>query len=178
VKNTLAYFLHQSNCSADAGGLNLSMEMRLEKRDAFTINGYLIETLATDESYDMKSIALREKHEKLLRADNATLYGATWFTDDGNLYYLFGAAQAIETEREIGAGQANQNHAGSDNVLIPKGLFAVATVPKDMLLIQAWGVMWETGLPSIGYNYIEAEKCFELFGENDVREIWVPVLKA
>ncbi|MCL2610846.1 MAG: hypothetical protein FWE02_04115 [Defluviitaleaceae bacterium] len=57
------------------------------------------------------------------------------------------------------------------------GLNAVVAVPKDMPLIQAWGEMGEIGLSSIGYNYIEAEKCFELFGENNVRKIWVSAVK-
>jgi len=140
------------------------MEVRVEKRDGFTISGYLIETLATDEAYNVKSTVLREKYEASLRTDETILYGATWFTNDGKLYYLFGAEQA------------KQNQA-NDSVSIPKGLFAVATVPEGMPLIQAWNEMWETGLPSIGYSYIEAGKCFELFGENNIREIWVPVAK-
>jgi len=78
------------------------------------------------------------------------------------LYYLFGVEQEESTDK--------------DSVSIPAGLFAVATVPNDMPLIQAWVEMWEeNGLPSTSYSYIEAEKCFELFGENGVREIWVPV---
>ena len=142
------------------------MDIRIEKRDGFTISGYLIETLATDESYDIKSKDLRDKYEGSLRMNETTLYGVTWFTNDEHLYYLFGAEQT------------SQNHAGDSSVCIPEGVFAVATVPEDMPLIQAWNDMWETGLPSIGYNYIEAEKCFELFGENGVREIWVPVVKS
>jgi len=142
------------------------MNIRLEKRESFTISGYLIETLSTDESYDIKSMDLRNKYENSLRMDEAILYGATWFTNDGNLYYLFGVEQT------------NSNHAENHKVSIPEGLFAVATVPEDMPLIQAWREMWETGLPSIGYDYIEAEKCFERFGENNVREIWVPVVKS
>jgi len=146
------------------------MKIRIEKRDSFTIVGYQIETLATDESYDTKSIDLRKKHEESLRANDAILYGATWFTDDEKLYYLFGAA------RNDGAEQ--KENVGSDSVSIPAGLFAIATVPKDMPLIQAWVEMWEeNGLPSTGYKYIEAEKCFELFGEDGVREIWVPVCR-
>jgi len=141
------------------------MEMRLEKRDSFTITGYLIETLPTDDGYDTKCIALRDKHEAALRKNNAILYGATWFTETENLYYLFGAQQEMHGD------------AGISNVDIPAGLFAVATVPADMPLIQAWNEMWATGLPSIGYTYIEGEKCFELFGENGVREIWVPAQK-
>jgi len=39
------------------------MNIRIENRNGFSIKGYLIETLATDESYDAKSIALRERHE-------------------------------------------------------------------------------------------------------------------
>ncbi|MCL2445813.1 MAG: hypothetical protein FWD06_03475 [Oscillospiraceae bacterium] len=139
------------------------MDIRLEQRDCFAISGYLIETPATDESYDAKSIALREQHEEALRQNHAVLYGATWFTSDEKLYYLFGAAASS---------------AAKDSVSIPAGLFAVATVPADMPLIHAWGAMWETGLPSIGYDYIEAEKCFELFGENGAREIWVPVVQS
>jgi len=142
------------------------MNIRLEKRDSFTIHGYLIETLPTDESYDDNCIELRKVHEECLRKNAAILYGATWFTSDGNLYYLFGAEHT------------NQNHAGGNKVCIPEGLFAVLTVPKDMPLIQAWNKMWETGLPSIGCSYIEEEKCFELFGEYNVREIWVPVVKS
>ena len=139
------------------------MDIRIEKRDAFTICGYLIETLATDESYNSKSIDLRNKHEKSLCENNSVLYGATWFTNDEKLYYLFGAEQ--------------KNAAGKDSVSIPAGLYAVATVPPNMPVIQAWVEMWEEkGLPSTGYNYIEAEKCFELFGENT--EIWVPVVKS
>jgi len=142
------------------------MDIRLEKREGFTISGYLIETLSTDESYDIKSMNLRNKYENSFRMDETILYGATWFTNDGNLYYLFGVEQT------------NPNHAENHKVSIPGGLFAVATVPEDMPLIQAWREMWETGLPSIGYDYIEAEKCFELFGENSIREIWVPVVKS
>ena len=141
------------------------MDIRLEKRDSFTINGYLIETLATDESYDAKSIDLRSKYEESLRANDKVLYGATWFTDDGKLYYLFG----VEQKSDI----------GKDSVTIPTGLFAVATVPKDMPLIQAWVEMWEErGLRIIGHTYIEGATCFELFGENGMREIWVPVVKS
>jgi len=139
------------------------MDVRIEKRDGFTISGYRIETLTTDESYDIKSAALRNKYEESFRTNETILYGATWFTDDGNLFYLFGVEQA------------NQNHIGDNHVYIPEGLFAVATVPKEMPLIQAWNEMWETGLPSVGHHYIEAEKCFELFGQDNVREIWVPV---
>ena len=141
------------------------MEIRIEQRDDFTIHGYLIETLATDESYDAKSIDLRSEHEASLRATAAVLYGATWFTDEGELYYLFGAAEELD--------------ARHDSVLIPAGVFAVATVPDDMPLIQAWTEMWEEkGLPATGYRYIEAAKCFELFGAAGLREIWVPVEKV
>ena len=140
------------------------MDIRIEKRDGLTISGYLIKTLATDESYDVKSKDLRNKHEESLRASDNILYGATWFTDDEQLYYLFGVEQ--------------ENNVLKDSVSIPAGIFAVATVPKDMPLIQAWAELFEEkGLPTTGYSYIEAEKCFELFGKNGVREIWVPVKK-
>ena len=141
------------------------MDIRIEKRDGFTITGYQIETLATDESYDEKSIDLRSKHEDALRVNNAVLYGATWFTGEGKLYYLYGVAGG--------------NTDGKDSVSMPTGLFAVATVHADMPMISAWVEMWEEkGLPSTGYAYIEAATCFEFFGENGVREIWVPVTKA
>jgi len=71
--------------------------------------------------------------------------------------------------------QTDQNHTKNSNESISGGLFAVATIPEDMPLIQAWNEMWASGLPSINRNYIENEKCFELFGENNLREIWVPV---
>ena len=61
------------------------MDIRIENRNGFSIKGYLIETLATDESYDAKSIALREHHEKALRKNSPVLYGATWFTADEKL---------------------------------------------------------------------------------------------
>ena len=138
------------------------MDIRIEKRDSVTISGYLIETLATDASYDAKTIALRSQYEASLKANASQLYGATWFTDDEKLYYLFGTAQ--------------NNSTCSDQVTIPGGTFAVATVPENMPLIQAWIKMWEAdGLPATGYAYIEGEKCFELFKENNPREIWVPV---
>jgi len=141
------------------------MDIRIENRNSFSIKGYLIETLATDESYDAKSIALRKHHEEALRKRSPVLYGATWFTADEKLYYLFGS---------------EQGDAGSkDNVNIPSGVFAVATIPNDMQLIQAWVAMWEeTGLPSTGYSYIEAGTCFELFGDDELIEIWVPVVKV
>ena len=129
------------------------------------VSGYLIETVATNEFYDTKSIDLRSKYEEALRATATVLYGATWFINDENLYHLFGVEQEENAER--------------DSVSIPAGQFAVATVPKDMPLIQVWVEMFEeNGLPASGYNYIEAEKCFELFGEDGVREIWVPVVKS
>ena len=120
--------------------------------------------MATDESYNAKSIDLRNKYEESLRATDSILYGVTWFVNDERLYYLFGTKQEYGTEK--------------DSVYIPAGIFAVATVPNNMPLIQAWVEMWEeNGLPSTGYSYIEAEKCFELFGEDGTREIWVPVAK-
>jgi len=138
------------------------MEMRLEKRNGFTISGYLIETLATDESYDNKSTDLRNSYKETLAENNTMLYGATWFTNDGKLYYLFGVEE--------------ENKSYKDSTSISAGLFAVATVPKDMSLIQAWVDTWEEdGIPSTGYEYIEGEKCFELFREDGAREIWVPV---
>ena len=139
------------------------MEIRLEHKDGFTISGYLIETLATNESYDEKSMDLRRQHEASFRVNNTLLYGATWFTKDKRLYYLFG----VEQESDL----------GNDHVTIPTGLFAVATIPKDMPLIQAWVEMEEHGLPSTGYAFIEGETCFELFAEGNVREIWIPVKK-
>ena len=101
------------------------MDIRIEKRDSFTISSYLIETLAADESYDAKSIDLRNKYEELLRASDTILYGATWFTNDEKLYYLFGVEQ--------------ENKVYRDSVSMPAGTFAVATVPKDMPLIQCMG---------------------------------------
>jgi len=141
------------------------MDIRIENRNSFSIKGYLIETLATDESYDTKSIALCKHHEEALRKRSSVLYGATWFTANGKLYYLFGSEQG--------------DTGSTDNVNIPSSVFAVATVPTDMQLIQAWVAMWEeTGLPSTGYSYIEAGTCFELFGEDGLIEIWVPVVKT
>ncbi|MCL2559675.1 MAG: GyrI-like domain-containing protein [Turicibacter sp.] len=138
------------------------MKMRLEERAGFTISGYLIETLTTDESYDEKSMALRQQYEGSLRTDTSVLYGATWFTNDEKLFYLFGVEQ--------------ENNSRKDSVIIPAGLFAVATVPKEMPLIQAWVETWEEdGLPAMGCDYIEGEVCFELFREDGIREIWVPV---
>lgn len=141
------------------------MDIRIEQRDGFMISGYLIETLATDEGYAEKSMNLRSKHETALRATNAVLYGATWFTGDGKLYYLFGAEQ--------------ENSSANDSVVIPAGLFAVGTLPKEMPMIQAWVELWgERGLPSTGYSYVEGETCFERFAGDGAREIWVPVVKA
>jgi len=135
------------------------MDIRIENRNGFSIKGYLIETLATDESYDAKSIALREHHEKALRKNSAVLYGATWFTADEKLYYLFGSEQGDDGSK--------------DSVNIPSGVFAVATVPHDMQLIQAWVAMWEEGgLPSTGYSYIEAETCFEVMDLEKFGCLW------
>ena len=39
---------------------------------------------------------LRSKYEEPLKANNSVLYGATWFTNDEKLYYLFGVVDFID----------------------------------------------------------------------------------
>ena len=145
------------------------MNIRLENRDAFYVSGYLTET--TYETHDKNIGSLWIQHEGKLRSvqgKGAPLYGATWYADNGESYfYLLGIDRQDQATIDESATR----------VEIPSALFAVATVPEGMPLLEAWTELFDKGLPSVGHAYIDGEKCFDFFGEGGVREIWIPVTK-
>ena len=144
------------------------MDIRFENKEAFTVCGYLIET--SDVSYEADTRLLRDKYEDKLRTftkNDTEIYGVTWYCNIEDVtYYL------------LGIEKLHQASIGEDSVEIPAATFAVATIPAEMSVYDAWIELFEKELPSVGYSYTEfTEKCFELY-RNGVLEIWVPVVKA
>jgi len=140
------------------------MNIRFEDRGAFHVSGFSVES---NESSHEKDIALlRYKHEDNLKAiaeKDSGLYFVTWLTGEDTYIYHFG----IE-------GQ-DQNLADIIGVEVPAGCFAVATVPAEMPLLEAWGKLFEIDLLPLGYNHDpNAGKYFE-FHNNSGVEIWIPV---
>jgi len=139
------------------------MDMRFEKRDAFYVSGYSMET--SEESLEKDCAALREKYEDKLRAISPRLYFVSWLSKDGNMIYHFSDQTPGETPD------------GMTRVEVPTGYFAVATVPEGVPILAAWGEFFETGIPALGADIdMNYGIFFEYFNENGVCELWIPVV--
>jgi len=140
------------------------MEMRIEKRNAFYVSGYSVET--SEETLEKDCKMLREKYEDKLRKISPCLYFIAWMSKDNKMIYQL----SVETPGETPDGMMR--------VEIPAGHFAVGTVPKGEPVLATWYKFFETVEASLGVT-IDAEYPihFERFDENDICELWSPIVK-
>ena len=142
------------------------MEIRFENREQFKVCGYQTETNSENNDRDLEQ--LWSKHENELRKNpesKSCLYGVMWYTDATHQRYCY--LLGIET-----------CNPQSDMVCVevPKGHFAVATVPKEMTGIEAWTEFFFKEIPARGYAPDESHGIyFEFFDENGNCELWTPI---
>jgi len=145
------------------------MDIRFERRGGFRVFGYSIELNISSHERDIA--LLRDKYESKLIAISDRglgLYFVTWLTKNDNYIYHFG----VDHQTQIHIDET------ATCVEVPSGYYAVATVPKEMPILEAWNELFETALDAMGVvPNIEHGIYFEFFKENGVCEIWAPLLK-
>ena len=146
------------------------MKIRFEKVDSFKVFGYKVETNLDSASEDIGLLCNKYEEVLLKLADGNSLYGLMWYTEGHNYYYLIG----IDDESALMKNNIND----FDTIEIPSSNFAIATVPENMDIIEAWTVYFESELPKLGYvPDAEHGKYFELHKSNGICELWTPVIK-
>ena len=140
------------------------MDLRFERKDAFCVSGYPMET--SEETLEQDCAALREQYENELRKISDHLYFAAWMSKDNVMMYLLG----VKTSDPSPATE------GATCLEVPAGRFAVATVPKGAPILATWYEFFETGLASLDAEMdLEYPFHFESFDEHGVCELWIPV---
>ena len=143
------------------------MKLRIEKKDAFYVSGYPMET--SEETLEKDCAMLREKYEKELRAVSGHLYFASTASKSGTMIYMLSVATTSPAPATKGATCWE----------IPAASFAIATVPNGAPILPAWYEFFGNGIKSLGaaidtnYRYN-----FESYDENGVCELWIPIVKS
>lgn len=146
------------------------MEVRFENRNSFNVVGYAVETNLDSAVEDIG--LLWEKYEKSLLklANKNPLYGVMWYTENHNYFYLLG----IEDKTSL----VEENNNDSISLKVPSAKFSIATPPKNMDLIEAWTIYFESKLPNLGYVPNNDHGIyFESHHDNGICELWTPVKK-
>lgn len=146
------------------------MEVRFENRDSFNVVGFAVEANLDSAVEDIGLLC--EKYEKSLLklANKNPLYGVMWYTKDHNYFYLIG----IEDNTNL----VEKNLDNPISLKIPSAKFAIATLPKNMDLIEAWTVYFESKLPNLGYVPDNNHGIyFEAHNDNGTCELWTPIKK-
>ncbi|MCL2354032.1 MAG: effector binding domain-containing protein [Defluviitaleaceae bacterium] len=139
------------------------MDMRIEKRDAFCVSGYYMET--SEETLERDCALLREKYEGKLRAISPNLYFVAWMSADNKMIYQL----SVETPGETPEGM--------NRVEVPAGRFAVGTVPKGANILATWHEFFATVEASLDVAIdVEYPIHFEYFDENGNCELWSPIV--
>ena len=143
------------------------MKIRFKNRAEFFVYGFAVETELSSSQDDVGS--LWENYEKILLnipASESCLYGVMWYTEGHKYYYHLG----ICSETPLLDGMSA--------VVIPSAYFAIATVPDNMTIVEAWTEYFETELPSLGYTPdSEHGRYFEFHGADGKCGLWTPVKK-
>lgn len=143
------------------------MDMRLEKRSAFYVSGYSVETNESSQEIDVA--LLRKKYESKLKSIANRLYLVGWLAENGDYIYLLG----VETQNQAPVDE------GATCVEVPTGCFAVGVVPEGVPIMTAWGEFFVTGIPALGAAIDMEHGIFVgCFDENGVCELWTPVVKS
>lgn len=148
------------------------MEINFKKRDSFKVFGYKVETNLDSAIGDIGF--LWSKYEEFLLKFNNNknpLYGLMWYTEGHNYFYLIG----IDDNKLL----LENNFNDFDTIEIPSSNFAIASVPKNMDLIEAWTIYFEEKLPELGYIPDSNHgKYFEAHYNDGTCELWTPVIKG
>ena len=143
------------------------MEIRFENRKEFSVCGYAVETELSSSEGDVG--LLWENHEKILQsipASESCLYGVMWYTEGHRYCYHLGICSETPPLDDMTA------------VTIPSACFAIATVPDNMTIVEAWTEYFETELPFLGYMPdSEHGRYFEFHAADGTCELWTPVKK-
>ena len=141
------------------------LKVRFENRKKFYVYGYAVETELNSSENDVG--LLWENHRRILQSiptSQSCLYGVMWYTEGHRYYYHLGICSKTPLMEDMTA------------VMIPSACFAIATVPNDMTIVEAWTEYFENELPSLGYiPDSEHGKYFEFHDADGKCELWTPV---
>ncbi|WP_409200446.1 GyrI-like domain-containing protein [Methanobrevibacter sp. DSM 116169] len=146
------------------------IKVRFENRDSFNVVGYAVETNLDSAVEDIGLLC--EKYEKKLLklANKNPLYGVMRYTENHNYFYLIGI--------EDNEGLVEKKLDNPISLTIPSTTFAIATPPKNMDLIEAWTIYFESKLPNLGYVPDSDHGIyFESHNDDGVCELWTPIKK-
>ena len=153
------------------------MDMRIERKTAFYVSGYSVET--SEASLEKDCAMLREKHEDKLRSISDHLYFASFMLKDGVIVSPMTEGSVMTYLLGVESTSQNPVTEGAACIEVPATYFAIATVPDGATILTTWHEFFDKGIPSLGatidmdYNFY-----LESFDENGVCELWIPVVKS
>ena len=143
------------------------MKIRFENTNNFIVHGYAVETVLSSAENDVSQ--LWEKHKDYLLSipeSNSCVYGVMWYTENHKYFYLLGIRSEKPPKSDMTA------------IAIPAANFAIATVPDNMDIMQAWTQYFEKELPLLGYlPDAKHGRYFEFYNSSNECELWTPVNK-
>jgi predicted transcriptional regulator YdeE len=153
------------------------MIVQTVSRESFHICGFATETTLENNDADI-AVLYRDffatgKEQALLRLPGCQhgCYGLEWYTEGHkSFFYLLG--KEVSSEAEVPAGALIKH--------IPAALYAVARIPAETSLVEAWTEFFYTAVPDRGYAPDENHGFyFEFYPKNvnGVCELWAPVIK-
>ncbi|MCD7901254.1 MAG: GyrI-like domain-containing protein [Bacteroides sp.] len=147
------------------------LDIRFEDHKPFIVWGYSVETNLENGDQDVGKLWSDYKNELLsLPATSPGLYGIMWYTDNTHKQYFYMLAVHVDDREE---------HLSNNNIQcleIPNGLFAVASLPDDADLREAWTDFYFKELPArkLETNYKHGI-FFEYYPVAGGIELWNPV---
>lgn len=151
------------------------MKLEFFSRPAFHICGYAVETTLEDNDTDIASLyrsffETGEEHDLLrLSGCQSGYYGLEWYTEGHkSFFYLLG--KAVDGTADIPPGAVMKH--------IPAAQYAVAAIPPEHNLTEAWADFFYTAIPQAGYAPDEAHGFYFEYYPEDVHgrcELWTPV---
>lgn len=151
------------------------MDLRVIEREEFIICGYVVETSLETCCKDLGELWDRFKSQKqseILKSSEGSrkgLYGVMWYTQNHQYCYLLGK-KIKNKEAKIDSTCIKR---------IPGACYAVAIVPDNMTIVEAWTVLFERILPDAGYMPdLDHGLYFEYYpneDNNEICELWTPI---
>jgi len=147
------------------------LDIRLQNRKSFTVWGYSVETNLENSHLDVGKLWKDHKDKLQFLADSSQgLYGVMWYTDDTHKKYFYMLAIHIDDVEKVTEKKNIQR------LEIPEGLYAVATLPDNADLTQAWTEFYFKELPA---HELETNHqhgiFFEWYPAEGGVELWNPV---
>lgn len=147
------------------------LEIRLAEREAFVVWGYSVETDLENNDKDIGK--LWDDYKSVLESlsgNYSGLYGVMWYTDETHKSYFYMLAVQIDNMIEFPENNSIQR------LEIPKGLYAIASLPTDTDLVEAWTEFYFKELPArkLETNH-QHGIFFEWYPVKGGIELWNPV---